>query len=237
MSKKYTKWQDWEKQFVKENAKSMTDSDVAEHIGRTTSAVKGFRARNNILTGRTGYFEKGHKPFNKGKSQEEFMSKEALEKVKKTQFKEGHKPHNTKFDGCLSLRKESDTDITYIYYRESNANWKLYHRKIYRQFHGEIPEDKIIIFKDGNQFNLHPDNLKAITRAENARRNQNWEKAMQTMKENGNHPSHDMTDNWVAGRIAYDNDEMKEYILEERQDLIQIARANYKLKRQVNEHN
>ncbi len=45
-----------------------------------------------------GQFEKGHIPWNKGIK--------GLHLSPSTEFKKGHLPANTKYDGCLSLRKK-----------------------------------------------------------------------------------------------------------------------------------
>jgi hypothetical protein len=50
-------------------------------------------------------FKKGHATFNKGKKQTEYMSDEAIERCKATQFKHGSTPWNTKEDGLVSWRR------------------------------------------------------------------------------------------------------------------------------------
>lgn len=50
----------------------------------STSQVKGFIANNKLNTGRTGRFERGHSPANKGKK----MTPEQYAKCKSTMFKE-----------------------------------------------------------------------------------------------------------------------------------------------------
>ncbi|MEP0004552.1 MAG: HNH endonuclease signature motif containing protein [Balneola sp.] len=182
-------------------------------------------------------YKKGDVPMNKGMKQEEFMSAEAIEKCKETQFKKGQKPHNTKFDGAISLRKDSK-GMKYLWIRISKANWQEYHRYLWEKHNGEIPEGKIIVFKDGNQMNCSIDNLEAITRCEHADRNRNWERSMETMMEKGNHPGIHLTDAYVASHLAGHDKDLKEYILEHCPDLIKVARANYKLKRAIkNGHN
>lgn len=231
--KKPRKWTEEEDQFVRDNIADMTHAEIADELDRTEGSVNGYCTRNQIKTPGNGQFQKGQEPWNKGKRPEEYMDDEALANMKKTQFKPGHTPANTKYDGALSIRKDTDTGIYYVYIRISKRNWRLYHRVIWEREHGPIPEDNIIVFKDGNSLNVKPENLEMIDRAEHARRNQNWRKAMQTMEEQGNHPSKHLTDNYVAGMLAGGDKELKEYLLQKRPDLIRVARANYKLKRTI----
>ncbi len=177
-------------------------------------------------------FKKGDIPYNKGMKQEDYMSPEAIEKCKETQFPKGHKPHNAKFDGAVSLRSDS-SGMQYLWIRISESNWQEYHRYLWEKHNGEIPEGKIIVFKDGNQMNCSLDNLEAITRREHADRNRDWEKSMQTMMENGNHSSIHLTDSFVASHLAGHDKELKEHILQHKPELIKAARANYKLKRAI----
>ena len=128
--------------------------------------------RGNVLAegGKAHRFPKGHTPHNKGRKQNEYMSKEAIKKTASTRFYKGHKPHNTKHDGALSVRKDS-TGIAYIYIRISKGKWELLHRKIYEQHHGPIPKGYNVVFKDGNQANVDINNLELVSNQELMKRN------------------------------------------------------------------
>lgn len=52
-------------------------------------------------------------------------------------------------------------------------NWVQKHRYIYEQQHGEIPNDHIIIFLDGNKTNFSINNLYCISRKIHAVMNKN----------------------------------------------------------------
>lgn len=122
-------WTDQEEQFVRDNIATMTDRQLAKQLDRTKVAVGAFRIRKGIESPRTGYFKKGQEPFNKGMKQEEFMSPDTIERTKKTRFKKGNKPHNTKFDGAISIRHDSgENHRPYLYIRLSKGRWKEYHR-------------------------------------------------------------------------------------------------------------
>lgn len=183
-------------------------------------------------------FNKGHEPMNKGLKQEEYMSPEAIERSKATRFSEGHKPHNTLFDGAITIRHDHPKrgGSPYMHIRISEGEWKQYHRYLWEKHRGPVPEKHVIVFIDGNTMNCSLDNLECITMAENARRNQNREKAAESLrrywKENP-HPARDLSDAYVAGLMAGGDSEIKEYLLTQRPDLIRLARANYQLKRKI----
>lgn len=135
----------------------------------TTSQIKGYYGRNHLNSGVTGRFEKGRTPFNKGMPRERYMSPEALEKSKATQFKKGRLPHGTRpigyerrgFDGYIEVKVKMRP-------QKSNDNFKLKHRIIWEQAYGPIPEGCIVAFKDGDKSNVSLENLMLITRAQNA---------------------------------------------------------------------
>ena len=115
--------------------------------------------------------QKGCVPFNKGKKQIEFMSKEAIEKTKATRFKKGNIPHNTKqVNGEISIRKDSSGRF-YKHIRVEKGIWELYHRVLWEKHNGSIPKDMIVAFKDKNSMNVIIENLEIISKEENMYRN------------------------------------------------------------------
>jgi hypothetical protein len=115
-------------------------------------------------------FPKGHKPHNKGRKLSEYTDQASIEKIKKTSFKKGNEPHNTKHDGAISLRCDK-SGIKYYYYRVSKAKWIPYHHKIWMDANGKVPKGHIVVFKDKNSLNCKLENLEMITYAENMNRN------------------------------------------------------------------
>lgn len=115
--------------------------------------------------GRKYQFKKGHKPFNKGKKQTEFMSKEAIEKTKATRFKKGSSPHNYKPIGYERTTKDGYVEVK-VRDGEKQKNFELKHRLIWEKHNGKIPKGYNIQFKDGNRLNCNIDNLYMISRAE-----------------------------------------------------------------------
>lgn len=185
-------------------------------------------------------FQKGHTPANKGLKQSEYMSREAIEKTKDTRFKPGNKPHNTKWDGAITIRHSSKKSgrKPFACIRLAEGKWKEYQIYRWEKDNGPVPKGHVLRCRDGNTLNCSPDNWELITRAEHARRNQNTEKAVAALrkfyKENG-HPATELHDSYVAGLLAGGDPELREYLIENRQDLIRLARKNYLLLRKIRE--
>ncbi len=98
------------------------------------------------------------------------MKPEMIAKLKKTSFQKGQLPHNTLYDGAMRTRKDK-SGLSYQYIRVGKAKWELLHRHVWQQHYGPIPADKVVAFKDGNQLNCQPDNLKLLTFNDNMLRN------------------------------------------------------------------
>ena len=170
MSRYYTTTED---QFIKDNFQTMNCTDISIHLNRTKSAIKNRvhilnlkLDRNNVTPERLGQYLKGTIPPNKGVK----MSPEVYQKCMQTMFKKGNKPHNTRFKGEFSDRTD-DCGKTYRYIKIKDAHWELYHRYIWEQVNGKIPKGHVVTFIDGNTMNCVIENLKLITRAQNAVRN------------------------------------------------------------------
>lgn len=114
-------------------------------------------------------------PKNKGLKQVDYMSPEAIEKVKNTQFKKGCIPHNALGikDGEIRVRYAHKHRGTppYKWIRISLGKWKMYHVHLWEQIHGKVPNGSIVVFKDKDTMNTAIDNLECITMEENMVRN------------------------------------------------------------------
>ncbi len=105
-----------------------------------------------------GCFQKGNIPSNKGKK----MLPETYAKLKKTMFKKGLKPHNTK-----PIKSKRTSKDGYIEIKVAEPNiWDFKHRIVWRKHYGEIPKGANIQFKDKNPQNCNIDNLYLIFRSE-----------------------------------------------------------------------
>lgn len=151
-----------------------TNAEIAEILGSTESAIM---ARGFLLKLRKtpefmyrhsmkGMFKKGHKTFNKGKKQTEYMSAEAIERTKATRFKKGLIPHNAKPVG--SERIDSDG---YVMIKPPRGIFRAKHVVIWEEVHGKIPKGYAVVFKDGDKRNVTLDNLEMVSRQELLKRN------------------------------------------------------------------
>lgn len=123
-----------------------------------------------------GKFIPGHTTWNKGFKGLSIGGEE-------TQFKPGYLPHNTKYDGCISVRKnQNKSGSGYKYIRISVGNWKLYHRYLWEEKYGPIPKGYILVSKNGNTLNCDPENWLMITRKKHVRKNYNRKKASRSLK-------------------------------------------------------
>lgn len=115
-------------------------------------------------------FKKGQVSYNKGKKQKEYMSAAAIRRTKKTRFKNGHLPHNTKSDGAITIRTDR-RGVKEQFMRVRLAEWVPLRRQVWEQHNGPIPTGGVVRFKDGNTFNCDISNLELVTRAENMTKN------------------------------------------------------------------
>lgn len=102
-------------------------------------------------------FKKGHQAWNKGKKGLQIGGVE-------TQFRQGNLPHNTKYDGCISIRSDN-RGRKYKYIRVSKSKWEPLHRWVWIRHNGVIPKGFNIQFKDNNSLNCDFDNLYIISRS------------------------------------------------------------------------
>lgn len=116
------------------------------------------------------YFSKGDVPLNKGRKQIEYMSAAAIKKTKKTRFKKGQLPHNTKQDLQITIRPDK-RGVKYQFIRVSLNNWVPLHRYNWEKDHGKIAPKMKLIFKDGDTMNCDIGNLELITNADLMKRN------------------------------------------------------------------
>ena len=102
--------------------------------------------------GNSGSFKIGHVPWNKGLK--------GCFGARRTSFKKGNLPHNTRAMYSERLSKEG-----YIEIKVGINKWISKHRYIWEQhYKREVLKGKVVIFLDGNNRNFEIENLKLISR-------------------------------------------------------------------------
>lgn len=146
-----------EREFVKENAtlvRSELHKRFVERFNRDDVAMTNLdalRKRNGWLTGRTGRFYKGQPKINGS----------GAKCANKTSFKKGNKVWNEKPIGAMRTAKDDILEI-----KTGHNEWRPYHRVIYEQYHGSIPENYNVTFRDGDNRNFDKANLQAVSNLE-----------------------------------------------------------------------
>lgn len=125
----------------------------------TASQITSWRKRNRISTGRTGRFEKGQVPPNKGKKG---FSPPGSEKG---WFAKGNVPHTSKPIGYERIDKDGYVQICVD---EPNP-WTGHrtrmvhkHRRVWEAANGPVPEGYRLKCLDGDKTNCDPSNWEAI---------------------------------------------------------------------------
>lgn len=156
--RKQHKWTNEEKEYLKSIVKNNSYKEITKKMNDrfncdfSEGQIKGFMARNKLVTGRGGHFKKGSIPWNKGTK--------GLTKANKTSFKKGIIHFNYKQVGEERIDKYG-----YVQIKVAEPNkWDLKHRVIYEKHYGEIPKNHAVIFADGDKSNLDIDNLLLVSR-------------------------------------------------------------------------
>lgn len=127
----------------------------------TVDQIKALCQRNGWMTGRTGCFEKGQKPYNTGKKVGSHPGSVA------TQFKKGH----ARSGHAVTLYKPVGTErVTKDGYLERKVNddmplqkrWRGVHRINWEAEHGPVPDGHRLKCLDGNKLNVAAENWEAI---------------------------------------------------------------------------
>ncbi|WP_311949313.1 HNH endonuclease signature motif containing protein [Halomonas piscis] len=143
---------------------------LADIFGRSLAAInneatrQGVRKTEEYMRTRQGLFFQGQRAWNAGMKGLDLGGHAG-------QFKPGNKPpqwrpighERVTKEGTLQ-RKMTDTGCTARDYRSI-------HVMVWEEHNGPVPPGHIIRFKDGDNRNFDPDNLEAITRSENMKRN------------------------------------------------------------------
>ena len=166
----FRKYTESEKEFIKSFAFGHGCQEIADAFNERfdppigVNQIRAYLKNHKILTGRTGCFEKGHVPANKGTHNGGWEP---------TQFKKGNMPANHKPVGTESVRSNYKKGQKYVYVKVAEPNhWRMKHIVEWEKHHGPVPKGKIIIFLDGNVLNTNIDNLMMVDRKVHVRMNQ-----------------------------------------------------------------
>lgn len=163
-----------EDQFLRANYRSIPAKRMSAMLGRSASTARQRMKRLGLVVPpeitaafkQQSQFKKGHRAANTGKKQAEYMDAAAIARTKKTRFKKGRSPHNTKYDGYERISKDGYREV-----RIRKGKFVLKHRMVWEKYRGKIPRGMLIVFKDGNKQNIKLSNLEMISLRENMLRN------------------------------------------------------------------
>jgi len=170
LSKAWNAWPDEIRDYIVANHKGVGPKEMAEKVnnrfgtGLTRLQMKGWYKNHNLNSGLTGHFEKGHVPFTAGKRpQDVARDPEALQRLRDSWFKSGHRPVNYLPVGSEQSRQPDG----YVWIKIAEPNsWRMRTRVVWERINGPIPKGFVVIHKDGNKANDDPENLMMISRNE-----------------------------------------------------------------------
>lgn len=172
-----TKFSNAELRFVRcrsETPRRQLHAAFVEKFPREIS-LDGFKAlcdRLGLRTGRTGRFDKGVFPANKGKKMP-FNANSA-----RTRFKKGHRTGHAnqvyKPIGSTRFSKEGYLERKIHDGLPLQSRWRGVHRINWEKKHGAVPTGHVLKCLDGNKLNTAPSNWEVISRAVLARRNKRF---------------------------------------------------------------
>jgi len=128
----------------------------------TDRALKQLCLRHGWTTGRSGRFEPGNVPANKGGRMPYHPNSAA------TRFQPGREPHNRKCLGHERLSQEGYVEISVAETNPHTGYSRRYvqqHRWLREQLHGPVPDGHALKCLDGTRTNTDPANWAAIPRA------------------------------------------------------------------------
>lgn len=133
----------------------------------TKEQLRTLRKRRGWKTGRSGRFEKGAVPANKGKPCPPGVGGRHPN-AKRTQFKKGNLPHNTNYLHHERVSKDGYIEISI---NETNPHtgferrYVLKHRWLWEKANGRLPKGMALKCLDGNKLNTDPSNWQPLPRA------------------------------------------------------------------------
>ena len=125
------------------------------------SQIRAYKKNHNLTGDIDTRFKKGSVPLNKGCK---VTSLEILERIRHTWFKKGQKARNHKPVGSERITVDGYVEVKVA---EPNI-WKLKHRLIWEEYHGELSKDMMISFINGDSTDCRIENLVVLNKQVNA---------------------------------------------------------------------
>lgn len=144
---------EWYKTLSRKELTEKFNSEFGKNI--TVGQMTAFLKNHKIKSGRTGYYESGQVPFNKGTK--------GVMKPNKTSFKKGQTAYNYRPLGSERVNVEGYVEVKIA----SPGTWGLKQRYVWEQNNGPIPKGYNVRFKDGDRLNCDIDNLLLVSDSEN----------------------------------------------------------------------
>ncbi|CAA2142822.1 HNH endonuclease signature motif containing protein [Hyphomicrobium sp. ghe19] len=133
----------------------------------SANGLNALRKRKGWKTGRTGQFVKGQEPPNKGKTCPPGKGGRHPN-ARRTQFRKGHMPHNSRGAGHERLDSKDGYIIMIVADKNpwTGANTRPVHkhRYLWEKANGAIPDGHVLKCLDGDKTNCDPSNWEAIPR-------------------------------------------------------------------------
>lgn len=159
--------------FISANYKGHSVAEMTDlfnaHFGTrmTWRQIRAVVNNRGIVSGRSGRFEKGIRPWNTGTK--------GLMRRNSGTFKKGNAPGNRKPLGSERICTKNGFVLVKVAeknpYTGSPTRYKHKHVHVWEQHHGPVPDGMVVAFRDGDQLNCGPENLMLISRAELLRLN------------------------------------------------------------------
>ncbi len=161
----FTKEQDL---FLREQYKALPLPALTDAFNQRFGAslrsqqIKTYIHNHGILSGRTGQFQPGLRPWNTGTK--------GLVPPNSGQFKPGQVPANHKEMGFERVNVYGYVEVKVAErnpYTGAPARYRLKHQVVWEAVHGPVPKGHVLRFLDGNKLNCALENLEAVSLAEN----------------------------------------------------------------------
>jgi hypothetical protein len=158
--------------FLREHYPHMSRRELTrafnERFGKqkTHDQIHALIKRFRITCGRSGNFEKGHKPWNTGTK--------GLVPPNSGQFKPGNIPANLREMGAELIDRDGYVQIKIAEtnpYTGAKTRFKLKQDAVWEAVHGPIPKGHKVRFLDGDKLNCALENLELVTNAEHLHMN------------------------------------------------------------------